>query len=351
MTMRKRILISGNEAAGEGAVQAGCQAYYGYPITPQNELTAYMSRRMIELGRVFIQAESELAAINMVLGSAAAGARVMTSSSSPGISLMQEGLSYLAASQLPCVIINVQRGGPGLGNLGPSQSDYYQSCRAGGHGDYRCLVLAPSSVQEMFDYTYLAFELADKYRNPVVVLSDARIGQLMEPLYVPEREPPKPPPKPWALTGAMGREPNVIKTLLLVEDTLEEFDLLLQRKYEQVKREEVRFEEVATGDAETVIVAYGTCARLSKDLIETARKEGLRVGLLRPITLFPFPSRRLGELAERVSRFLCIEMSAGQMLEDVQLAVSGRKPVHFHGKLGGHVPSTKQLLQVLKSLQ
>lgn len=346
--MPRRILISGNEAAGEGAIYAGCDAYYGYPITPQNEFTAYMSRRMPELGRVFVQAESELSAINMVYGSAAAGARTMTSSSSPGISLMQEGLSYLAASELPCVVVNVQRGGPGLGNLGPAQSDYWQSCRAGGHGDYRCFVLAPSSVQEMFDLVAYAFEFADKYRNPVVVLSDARIGQMMEPLELPEEPPPPPPPKPWALTGAQGRDPNVIKTLLLDEDVLEELNRRLQEKYRKTQELDVLYEELGTEDAEFVIVAYGTAARLAKEALSHNKRP--RIGLLRPITLFPFPRARIVELASYVKAFISVEMSSGQMIDDIRLAVEGRKPIYLVNRMGGHVPSSTQILSAIREI-
>jgi len=343
----RRVLMTGNEAIGEAAIRAGCDAYYGYPITPQNELPAYMSYRMLEEGRVFIQSESELAAINMVIGSAISGKRAMTSSSSPGISLKQEGISYMAGMELPGVIVNIMRGGPGLGNIAPAQADYFQATRGGGHGDYRTICLAPSTVQEGVDLVYLAFDLADKYRNPVLVLGDGRLGQMMEPVSFDHLPPPSPPAKPWALTGAKGREPQSIKSLFLNEDILEALNLKLGRKYEEIERSEVRYEEVEMGDAEVCIVAYGTSARVSKETLGRARGEGLRVGMIRPITLWPYPYAPIRAAAERVRFFLVPEMSMGQMIEDVRLGVEGRKPVYHTGRVGGNVSSAKEILDEL----
>ena len=342
-----RVLMTGNEAIGEAAVRAGCDAYYGYPITPQNELTAYMSRRMIEEGRVFIQSESELAAINMVLGSAASGKRAMTSSSSPGISLKQEGISYMAGMELPAVIVNVVRGGPGLGNIAPAQCDYWQATRGGGHGDYRTICLAPMTAQEAVDLMFLAFDLADKYRNPALLLADGRIGQLMEPVTFDHLPKPQPPPKPWALTGAKGREPQKIISLYLVEDELEAHNLKLGRKYEEIEKNEVRYEEVQMADAEVCIVAYGTMARVSRDTIKSARAAGLKAGMIRPISLWPYPYAPIRAAAERVRFFLVPEMSLGQMIEDVRLGVEGRKPVFHTGRVGGNVSTATEILNEL----
>jgi 2-oxoglutarate/2-oxoacid ferredoxin oxidoreductase subunit alpha len=348
--MAGRVLMMGNDAVGEGAIRAGCDAYFGYPITPQNEITAYMAAHMPEAGRVFIQAESELAAINMVFGAAVAGRRGMTSSSSPGISLKMEGISYLAGAELPAVIVNVQRGGPGLGNIAPSQADYFQATKGGGHGDYRLIVLAPDSVQEMHDHTRLAFELADRYRTPVMILSDGRLGQMMEPVDLYDGPAPVPPPKPWALTGAAGRAPSMIRSLLLEPGALEAHNLSLQRKYRDIARTEVRYEQRLTRDAEVLIVAYGTCARIAKGALVAARAAGLKAGLLRPITLWPFPAGRLRALAQQVKGILVVEMSAGQMIEDVQLAVAGRVPVAFEGRMGGGVPEESAVLKALARL-
>ena len=343
--------MTGNDAVGEGAIRAGCDCYYGYPITPQNELTAYMATHMPRKGRVFIQAESETAAINMVFGSVVAGKRAMTSSSSPGISLKQEGISYLAACQLPSVIVNVQRGGPGLGNIAPSQADYFQAVKGGGHGDYHCLVLAPNSVQEMHDLTILAFELADRYRNPVIVLSDGRLGQMMEPLTLYDKDPPPVPPKPWALTGARGRKPNKIRSLFLEEGLLEELNIELQAKYRDITAKEIRYETRDTEDADMAVIAYGSSARIALGAMAAAREGGMKVGLLRPIGLWPFPSAPIAELAERVKGILVVEMSSGQMLEDVRLAVEGRTPIHFTGRMGGGVPTERAILEALKELE
>jgi 2-oxoglutarate ferredoxin oxidoreductase subunit alpha len=333
--MDEKTLMTGNEAMAEGAIRAGCRFYYGYPITPQNEVPEYMSRRMPEVGGVFIQSESELAAINMVLGSAAAGKRAMTSSSSPGISLKQEAISYLVGCQLPAVIANVQRGGPGLGDIGASQADYFQAVKGGGHGDYNMIVLAPASVQEMADLATLAFDLADKYRNPVMILADAQVGQMMEPLAWKEYTPLAGlPPKDWALTGAKGRPKNIVKSFFLHPGLLESHNIRLQEKFARMKAAEVRHEEIAVEKADLVIIAYGTSARVARGLVAQGIPEG-KLGLLRPITLWPFPSTRIRELADAGKRFLVVEMSAGQMVEDVRLAVEGRAPVSFYGRTGG----------------
>jgi 2-oxoglutarate/2-oxoacid ferredoxin oxidoreductase subunit alpha len=343
--MAKKILMCGNEACGEGAVLAGCTFYAGYPITPQNELTSYMSKRMGEISGTFIQAESELAAINMVLGASAAGVRAMTSSSSPGVSLKQEGISYLAGCELPCVIVNMQRGGPGLGNIAPSQADYFQAVKGGGHGDYKMIVLAPASVQELMDYTALAFDLSDKYRNPACILGDGLLGQMMEPVTIKADEyKPQVVEKPWALTGCAGRKPNIIRSLLLGDGVLEAHNKKLQEKYRTIKEAEVRVEAVNTKDADVIIIAYGSIARIAKAAMEDARAEGLKVGFIRPITLWPFPEKTIAEAAEKCGRFLVVEMSAGQMVEDVRLAVNGRAKVDFYGRMGGGVPTEEEIL-------
>ncbi len=353
--MTEKMLMCGNEVIGEAAIQAGCRYYFGYPITPQNELTAYMSGRMPEApGGVFLQPESELSAINMVFGASAAGGRAMTSSSSPGISLMQEGISYLAAAQLPAVIVNIVRGGPGLGNIAPAQSDYFQATRGGGHGDYRTIALAPSTVQELADLTPLAFHLADKYRNPVLILGDGILGQMMEPVEIKSKIENHPPPrtkikKPWALTGAKGRPRNLIRSLYLGEGVLENHNKLLQKKYEEISKREVRWEAISLEDAELILVAYGTSARISGAALREAKKEGLKVGMLRPITLWPFPSRVISESADKVKGFLTVEMSCGQMVEDVRLAVGGKCPVHFYGRTGGEVPTVEEILENIHS--
>jgi len=342
--MAKKILMCGNDACGEGAVLAGCRFYAGYPITPQNELTAYMSRRMGDVGGVFIQAESELAAINMVFGAAAAGGRAMTSSSSPGMSLKQEGISYLVGCELPCVIVNIQRGGPGLGNIAPAQSDYFQAVKGGGHGDYKMIVFGPSSVQELMDQTALAFDLADKYRNPVCILGDGLLGQMMEPVSMKTDDyKPQVVEKPWALTGCLGRKPNIIRSLLLGDGALEEHNKKLQEKYRRIKEAEVRAEALNTKDADVIIVAYGSVGRIAKAAMEDARAEGLKVGYIRPITLWPFPEKLIAEAAAKCGRFLVVEMSAGQMVEDVRLAVNGRARVDFYGRMGGGVPTEEEI--------
>lgn len=338
-------LMTGNEAAAEAAIVAGCKYYYGYPITPQNELINYMSMRMPQVGGAFIQAESEIAAINMVYGSAAAGGRTMTSSSSPGISLKQEGISYLAGSELPCVIVNIQRGGPGLGDISASQADYFQAVKGGGHGDYHIIVLAPSSVQEMADLVYDAFDLADKYRNPVMILGDAQIGQLMEPVEFHKRPKKNLPPKTWALTGAEGRKRNIVKSFYPVKGQLEEFNAHLQRKYKTIKDNEVRYETINTHKADVVLVAYGTSARVCTEVVKKSSRLEFKVGLIRPITLWPFPKEVIQRISEKVQCILTVEMSAGQMVEDVRLAVEGRCPVHFYGRTGGGVPTSSQVIK------
>ncbi|MDH7599344.1 MAG: 3-methyl-2-oxobutanoate dehydrogenase subunit VorB [Sedimentisphaerales bacterium] len=334
-------LICGNEALAEAAVQAGLDAYFGYPITPQNEITAYMAKRMTELGRVFLQSESELAAINMVFGAAATGKRAMTSSSSPGISLMQEGISYLAAAQLPAVIVNIMRGGPGLGNIAPSQGDYFQATRGGGHGDYRTIVLAPADVQEMADLTPLAFDLADQYRNPVLILADGVLGQMMEPVTIRPRPGRPLPSKDWALTGAQGRAQRIIRSLWLEEGVLEQLNYTLQEKYRLIEQREVLFEQGCTEDAQVILVAYGIAARIAKAAVRAVRKEGIAAGWVRPITLWPFPYGQLRGLARPNVAFLVVELSCGQMVEDVRLAVEGRSEVHFCGRPGGGIPTVE----------
>ena len=347
-----RVLMMGNEAAAEAAIRAGCQCYFGYPITPQNELTAYMAKHMPERGRVFIQAESELAAISMVFGASVAGVRAMTSSSSPGISLKQEGISYLAGAQLPAVIINVQRGGPGLGSIDPSQGDYFQATKGGGHGDYHIIVLAPASVQEMHDMTLQAFRLADQYRIPVMILADGRVGQMMEPVRLHDAPPPPTPPKPWALTGAKGRPPQYIRSLFLEEGALEKHNRELQACYRQIAAAETKAEETETSDCEWLIAAWGTCARISKGVVRKARAQGIKAGLVRPITLWPFPHERLERLARQrqVKALLVVEMNCGQMLEDVRLAVNGAAPVHFSGYPGGRIPTETDVLNALTTM-
>ncbi|MFA5424801.1 MAG: 3-methyl-2-oxobutanoate dehydrogenase subunit VorB [Phycisphaerae bacterium] len=347
---KERILMCGNEAMAEAAIIAGCDAYFGYPITPQNEVTGYMARRMPEEGRAFVQCESELAAINMVFGAAATGKRAMTSSSSPGISLMQEGISYLAGAQLPSVIVNVMRGGPGLGNIAPSQGDYFQATRGGGHGDYRTIVLAPWSVQEFADLMSLAFDLADIYRNPVLVLADGILGQMMEPVVLDKKSKRKLPAKDWALTGCKGREQNIVRSLWLKEGALEQLNYDLQEKYKQVEDKEVLCEQYEVDDAEIVLVAYGVAARIVRSAVDKARKQGIKAGWIRPITLWPFPSEQISTAAEQFKVFLTVEMSLGQMVEDVKLAVAGKCPVLFYGRAGGGVPTVEQVLDKIKQL-
>jgi len=346
----ERILMCGNEAFAEAAIIAGCDAFFGYPITPQNEVSAYMSRRMPEEGRVFVQSESELAAINMVFGASATGKRAFTSSSSPGISLMQEGISYLAGAELPAVIVNVMRGGPGLGNIAPSQSDYFQATRGGGHGDYRTITLGPSSVQELADCIPLAFDLADQYRMPVMVLADGILGQMMEPIVLEKKPRRKLPAKDWALTGAKGREQNIVRSLWLGERVLEEHNYKLHARYEQIQKNEVICEQYKVDDAEIIMVAYGVAARIVRGAVDKAREEGIPVGLIRPVTLWPFPTEQISKAAEEFRFFLTVEMSMGQMVEDVKLAVAGKAPVLFYGRPGGGVPTVDEILERIKQL-
>ena len=341
------ILMKGNEAMAEAAIQAGCDAYFGYPITPQAELLEWMARRMPELGRTFVQAESEVAAINMALGAASTGARVLVSSSSPGISLMAEGMSYLAGSEIPMVLINVMRGGPGLGSIGPSQSDYFQATKGHGHGDYRIPVLAPSSIAEAVGIVADAFEIAERYRTPVMIVADGVIGQAMEPV-VPAYRNPTHEPGGWELSGADGRPPRVVRSLNLRAEDLEVHNQRLQAKFASIAEREVRWATEDLDDAEIGIVAYGTAARVARTTIERARDCGLRVGLFRPITLWPFPSRELASIAPRLRAILVVELSAGQLVEDVRLAVEGRTPVFFHGRTGGMVPTPGDVLDAVR---
>jgi 2-oxoglutarate ferredoxin oxidoreductase subunit alpha len=341
-----KVLITGNEALAEAAVRAGCRRYFGYPITPQNEIPEYLSRRMPEVGGTFLQAESEIAAINMVYGAAAVGERAMTSSSSPGISLMQEALSFMAASELPAVVVNMQRGGPGLGNISPSQADYFQAVKGGGHGDYKLLVYAPSTLQEIVDLTVKAFDKADEYRNPVMILGDGILGQMMEPVELPDVAA-RQIDKPWALTGAKDRPGRVIRSLFMLpgeEGMLERRNYMLRAKYELMAEREVMCEKTMTDDADIVVVAFGTSARIAKTAVHTARTEGIKAGLIRPITLFPFPVKTIADIAQRAERFLVVEMNMGQMVEDVRLAVNGKTEVSFYGRPGGAVVSVEDIL-------
>ncbi|HEY7599484.1 MAG TPA: 3-methyl-2-oxobutanoate dehydrogenase subunit VorB [Candidatus Limnocylindrales bacterium] len=343
-----RVLMKGNEAMAEAAIQAGCDAYFGYPITPQAELLEWLARRMPEEGRVFVQAESEVAAINMALGAAAAGARVLVSSSSPGISLMAEGMSYMAGSELPVVLINVMRGGPGLGSIGPSQSDYFQATKGHGHGDYRVPVLAPSSIAEAVALVADAFEIAERYRTPVMILADGVIGQAMEPVAPVYRQPARS-SDAWALSGADGRAPRVLRSLHLQPDDLERHNQRLQAKFGQIAEHEVRFETEELDDADIAVVAYGSAARVARTAIERARADGLRAGIFRPISLWPFPGRALVEHASHLRALLVVELSAGQMIEDVRLAVGDRLPVLFLGRTGGMVPTPAEVVDALKA--
>jgi 2-oxoglutarate ferredoxin oxidoreductase subunit alpha len=348
--MKTRILMKGNEAIAEAAVRAGCRFYAGYPITPQNEIPEYLSWRMLEVGGVFIQAESELAAINMVYGASAAGIRAMTSSSSPGISLKQEAISFLAGAELPCVIVNMQRGGPGLGNISASQADYFQAVKGGGHGDYKIIVYAPYSVQELWDLTILAFDKADEYRTPVMILGDAIIGQMMEPFYPTDYKKPELPDKDWIIDGCEGRLPHVIKTLYMGDGELEMMNNKLQKKYKNIKNKEVISEGHFIDDAELIVVAFGIAARIALSSVIKLRRKGIKVGLFRPVTLFPFPENELFLISDENKRFLVVEMNAGQMLEDVKLAINGRAEVLFYGRTGGMVVSPEEIDKKILSL-
>jgi len=345
-------LMKGNEALAEAVIRSGCMAYFGYPITPQSEVLEYLTDEGRKRGMVVLQAESEVASINMVYGAAGAGARVMTSSSSPGISLMQEGLSYIACAELPCLVVNVNRGGPGLGTIQPSQGDYFQATKGGGHGDYRLIVLAPASVQEMADFVFDAFDLADTYRNPVMILADGALGQMMEKVTFREYNPADHvPPKPWATTGKpKSRERNIITSLHIQPEKMEDINIHLQEKYRMIREKEVRFERVHVDDAEYVIVAYGLAARIAHRAVEIAREQGLKAGLLRPITLYPFPTTEIRSLVPLLEGILVVEMNAGQMVEDVRLAVEGRVPVSFYGRMGGIVPSPEEVVTALEQM-
>ena len=347
--MGERLLLRGNEVIAEAAIRAGCQCYFAYPITPQAELLEHMAKHMPRLGRTFIQAESEIAAINMVYGAACVGVRTMTSSSSPGISLKQEGISYLAGSNLPAVIVNVMRGGPGLGDIAPAQADYLQATKGGGHGDYHTIVLAPSTVPEAGELTMLAFDLADRYRTPVMLLADGMLGQMMEPVELLEPvDVTALPEKPWATTGAKNRAPNVIRSFDLDPEILRQMNRALQERYREIEAKEVRYEETATEDADIVIAAYGTVARIARSVVRMARADGIKLGLFRPITLWPYPYQPLRELSKRVGTVLTVEMSAGQMWEDVRLAVCERAKTPFYGELGGVVPTPRAILSEVK---
>ncbi|MBF0458100.1 MAG: 3-methyl-2-oxobutanoate dehydrogenase subunit VorB [Nitrospirae bacterium] len=346
-----KVLMKGNEAIAEAAIEAGCRFYAGYPITPQNEIPEYMSERMPDVNGIFIQAESEIAAINMVYGAAAAGVRAMTSSSSPGISLKQEGLSFLAGAELPALIVNIQRGGPGLGNISGSQADYFQAVKGGGHGDYRLLVYAPYNVQEMWDLTMLAFDKADQYRNPVMILADGILGQMMEPFMPNPHVMPSLPEKTWALTGCLNRKPNVIKTLYMGDNELENFNLKMQAKYDMMKREETRSEAIGTEDAEVVVAAFGSAARIAYSAVMALRRKGYKVGLFRPITLFPYPDNALTELvAQGRKKFLVVELNSGQMVEDVRLAINGKAEVLFYGRPGGAMIKPNEIYDKIKAI-
>ena len=342
--------MKGNEAIAEAAIIAGCRHYFGYPITPQTEIAAYMAKKMPKIGGTFLQAESEIAAINMVYGVASAGKRVMTSSSSPGVSLKGEGLSYLAGSDLPSLIVNVQRGGPGLGGIQPSQSDYFQSTRGGGHGDYRMIVLAPASVQEMAELTVKGFELADTYRMPAMILADGTMGQMMEPVSLDFEVKPAP-EKPWATTGTkMEREHNIVNSLFLVPEELEDSNFKRYERYKVIEENEVMYEEYMVEDADIVLAAFGIAARVSKNAVDEARKQGIKVGLIRPITLWPFPYAPFKKAAEHAKAFISVELNMGQMIEDVRLAIEGKAPVTLCNRAGGMIPDPVQVFNAIKEI-
>ena len=343
-------LWEGNRAIAEAALRAGVEAYFGYPITPQTELLEYLADKMPQMGRAFIQAESEVAAINMVYGAACAGVRAMSSSSSPGISLMQEGLSYIAGSEVPVVLVDIMRGGPGLGNIAPSQSDYFQLTKGGGHGDYRPIVLAPASVQEAVDLTYGAFDLAEKYRHIVIVAADGNIGQMMEPIELPPPRKIQKRDRGWELTGAKDRPRRIITSIYLAPEVLHQFNVHLQDIQREIEKNEVRYAEYWMDDAEYAIVAFGSAARAAQSAIKLARAQGIRAGLFRPISLYPFPYEPLAEISKRVRGILDVEMNSGQMLEDVKLCVLGRVPIQFFGMMGGMVPLPDDVLPEIEKL-
>ena len=350
--MAEKRLMYGNHALVEGIIYAGCRFFAGYPITPQNEVPEYMSIRMNEVGGVFLQTESEIAAINMLFGAGAAGVRATTSSSSPGISLMQEGISYIAGADIPVLVINVVRGGPGLGNIAPAQSDYYQATKGGGHGDYFTITLAPNSAQELFEFPKLAFELAEKYRNPALILADGLLGQMMEPVEFTFEpiDPEKLPEKDYALTGCRGRSRRVVRSYDLLPGKLEELNWKRYKKYQEIIKNEQRYEIFNDKDADLIIVAYGTCARVASATMKMARDKNLKVGLLRPITLWPFPKDRVAQLSERIKDFLVVEMNCGQMIDDVRIATQFRPRIHFLGRPGGGVPTPPEVLKKIEEI-
>lgn len=351
--MADKVLMKGNEALAEAAIRSGCRYFFGYPITPQTEVSAYMAKKMPKIGGTFLQAESEVAAINMVYGAGGAGARVMTSSSSPGISLKQEGISYIAGADVPCVIVNIVRGGPGLGGIQPAQSDYYQAVKGGGHGDYHLVVLAPSSIQEMVDLTSDAFDIGDKYRCPVMIMGDGMLGQMMEPVEFKDTDVSSLPEKPWATTGTdMKRKRNVINSLFIDPKDLEDLVIEREKKYAEIAKNEVRYEAVNTEDADIVLVAYGTTSRIAKTAMAKAKELGINVGIIRPITLWPFPYEAFEKALSNGKKksFLTVEMSTGQMLDDVKIAVNGRADVHFYGRTGGIVPTPNEILDKIKEI-
>lgn len=349
--MGEKLLMKGNEAIAEAALRAGCRYYFGYPITPQTEIAHYFAKRMPEVDGVFVQAESEIAAINMVYGAASAGARVMTSSSSPGISLKQEGISYIAGAELPAVIVNIVRCGPGLGGILPAQCDYFQAVKGGGHGDFKMVVMAPCSVQELYELTVESFNIADRYRNLVMIMGDGILGQMMEAVEFRESEKKVDFDKSWAVTGTkMERENNVITSIYINPETLEKHNQKLQSKYSEIEKNETRVEVFNCENADIIVSAYGTVARIVKNVIKLAEKEGIKVGLIRPISLWPFPNAAFEEYATIPKAFLTVEMSAGQMVEDVRLAINGKNTVHFHGRMGGMVPSQQEILDKIKEI-
>jgi len=349
--MGEKLLMKGNEVIAEAAVRAGCKHYFGYPITPQSEIGHYFAKRLPQVNGTFVQAESEVAAINMVYGAASAGVRVMTSSSSPGISLKQEGLSYIAGAELPAVVVNIVRCGPGLGGILPAQGDYFQAVKGGGHGDYKMVVLAPCNVQELYELTVDAFDIADRYRITAMVMGDGILGQMMESVEFRDTEKINEVEKSWATTGTgMKRDNNVITSIHIEPEKLEKHNLKLQAKYAEITKNEIRVETFNCENAEIIIAAYGTVARIAKNVIKMAEKEGIKVGLIRPITLWPFPSEAFQKYAETAKAFLTVEMSAGQMVEDVRLSVNGKKPVHFHGRMGGMIPTQQDILDKIKEI-
>ena len=351
--MGEKVLMKGNEAIGEAAIRANCKCFFGYPITPQTEISAYLSRKMPKIDRIFLQAESEIAAINMVYGAAGTGVRCMTSSSSPGISLKAEGISYIAGAELPCVIVNIVRGGPGLGSIQPAQSDYFQATKGGSHGDFNMPVYAPASIQEMVDLVQDAFDTADMYRTPVMVMGDGMLGQMMEPVEFKEREPKVLPEKTWAASGLKGRKKhNVINSLYLLSEDLEKHNIKLQAKFKEIKKNEVRYEIYnCDGESDLIMVAYGTTSRICKNVVKMAEKEGIKLGLIRPITLWPFPAEAFEKTINKTKHgYISVEMSCGQMVEDVRLSVEGRKPVHFYGRSGGMVPHPEDILNKVKEI-